>query len=722
MAHDRELENLSQIEDLLRKADQRARALSSEVRRISGQFQALSKLTQTSQEKRELLAARGKIEELRTLSASAGSLMGGTWTSTVANSLTGIDRVFSELIGTADKWVNPTPDVLLPREGRLEIDQAGRTCAEVVDSFWRNQLQPMLVKVRRDREEIKEREQQAKEPTPPMPARQPTEQRNASKKGQWIGNWRVLKNLKAGGQGQVSLVEHRDRYERGVLKRLAEKHEGNEKALQRLEREIRLLRKLEHPCIVRVLGQSLKPGEPYLVTQWAPYGSAEGQKALFYGDCWRVLRLARDVALGLGAAHDSEIVHRDVKPANILLMTLSHSAIADFGIAHLRDEATLTGTDENVGAQWFRPPEAESGRIDTPEASFDVYGLGKVIYYLLSGGKRFRREGFRQPECDLRQVCGREEYEAVNELLDQMVVEDPKARLQTMDRVIQAIDQCLRKLSGWVRDQSVQAGSSESEVGTAEAERRPRSSPDKVIRNEAQARRAHRLALIGNDKLPVQLPAGARTIVHAFPSSVLDSRGEDDLLAAYSDRLKAVPPLSNSPGDSGHLSTFNDDGILNYWELKDTDQGLGYALLGRSGWIEAVDTLILPENKKIPGRVFVEAVARGVNSYLEACQEIGLDPPFYVGITLLRVHGFWVETSASRHGDSVPGPRSRPIDRGELRLPIQVIVSQPQRGLTHSGEDEIAQALRSAFDRLWQASGLPRCEHFDDQGVWRPTW
>jgi serine/threonine protein kinase len=231
----------------------------------------------------------------------------------------------------------------------------------------------------------------------------------------------------------------------GVLKRVRADVADDPKRLGRLKHEIETVRDLKHPFIAELLDFNFN--ELWFVTRYAALGSLGAHLAWFKGDVWRTLRMARDLATALGVAHGKGVIHRDIKPANILLHDPNHVALTDFGIAHDDDQTEVTSTLERVGAQWFRPPEAEHGRHE-PVPAFDVYMLGKVIYVALSGGERFRREAFQNGAADLVTMFARPELVLVNTLLAKMIVEEPTQRFQTMGEVIGGIDTVLARLSG----------------------------------------------------------------------------------------------------------------------------------------------------------------------------------------------------------------------------------------------------------------------------------
>lgn len=101
--------------------------------------------------------------------------------------------------------------------------------------------------------------------------------------------------------------------------------------------------------------------------------------------------------------HKFKIVHRDIKPANILIKD-NFIRVSDFGINYRESDQRITPTGEVTGPRFFLCPEAEDGRIEEPDEKCDIYSLGKLLYYLLSNGKRFAREKFEEREFNLTNI------------------------------------------------------------------------------------------------------------------------------------------------------------------------------------------------------------------------------------------------------------------------------------------------------------------------------
>lgn len=239
--------------------------------------------------------------------------------------------------------------------------------------------------------------------------------------------WRITGQLDEGGQAHTFLVEDTTGQVKDpcVLKRLK-----NVKRLERFRQEVEAIQRIEHPNVIRLIDSDLTADRPYLVMEYCRGGNLEQNKQVWSGDRLGALEVLIQVCDGLAAAHKAGVVHRDIKPENILLRSLGGPAVvADFGICYLEKNKRATLTDEAVGAFRFMAPEFEDGRADEITARSDVYSLGKLLYWLLSGGVEFSREKYREPEYDLVDLLEDGRFEHVNRLLDRTVVRDPHDRL-----------------------------------------------------------------------------------------------------------------------------------------------------------------------------------------------------------------------------------------------------------------------------------------------------
>ena len=122
----------------------------------------------------------------------------------------------------------------------------------------------------------------------------------------------------------------------------------------RFRHEINIVKTLRHPFIAEVLDSSAD-AEMWFVTRFAPLGSLADGVGWLRGDAWRTLRMGRDIASALHFAHQNGVIHRDVKPGNILVYGPDHFALTDFGIAHHPDQTRATAMGEKVGPGWFLP-------------------------------------------------------------------------------------------------------------------------------------------------------------------------------------------------------------------------------------------------------------------------------------------------------------------------------------------------------------------------------
>jgi eukaryotic-like serine/threonine-protein kinase len=215
--------------------------------------------------------------------------------------------------------------------------------------------------------------------------------------GQVLGAYRLLSLIGHGGMGSVWLAERCDgRFEGRVAVKLLNVALMGRAGEERFRREGNILARLTHPNIARLIDAGVSPqGQPYLVLE-----HVDGQAIDCHCDENALgvearLRLFLDVLDAVTHAHANLVVHRDIKPGNVLVSVDGHVKLLDFGIAKLleRDEATLEGTrsvdtapltrDAWAATPQYAAPEQVAGGVVT--TATDVYALGLLLYVLLTG-------------------------------------------------------------------------------------------------------------------------------------------------------------------------------------------------------------------------------------------------------------------------------------------------------------------------------------------------
>ena len=194
--------------------------------------------------------------------------------------------------------------------------------------------------------------------------------------------------LGRGGMAEV-YEGHDERLDRAVaVKVLRPEMAADTGVRDRFEAEARSAARLSHPNVVAVFDTGEDEGTPYLVMERLPGETLADRMAAGPVDQAWLRRVAGDVLGALGAAHAAGLVHRDVKPGNILLAADGCAKVADFGIAKsLEVVGDLTGTGLLVGTPAYLAPERLDGRPATERS--DLYALGVVLYEALAGTKPF---------------------------------------------------------------------------------------------------------------------------------------------------------------------------------------------------------------------------------------------------------------------------------------------------------------------------------------------
>ena len=258
------------------------------------------------------------------------------------------------------------------------------------------------------------------------------------------------------GQGGMSTVykAHDSLLERNVaLKVLHQQYNEDEDFVERFKHEARSVAQLQHPNIVTVIDRGEEDGRQYIVFEFI---DGENLKELVVRKgrlaVHDALEIALETARGLAFAHEHGLIHRDVKPQNVLLNGDGRAKVTDFGIARSLDvEHGVTQTGTILGTSNYIAPEQASGQ--PVDAHTDVYSLGIVLYEMLTGEVPFPGESFvaiamkhiQEPAPNVLDVRGDVPLRVAS-MVDRALEKDPQHRFPTMDAFAAEIEASLAEL------------------------------------------------------------------------------------------------------------------------------------------------------------------------------------------------------------------------------------------------------------------------------------
>jgi serine/threonine-protein kinase len=207
--------------------------------------------------------------------------------------------------------------------------------------------------------------------------------------GRRVGSWILEREIGRGGMGAVYEARHVTLARRAAVKVLSAGLESEEAFRARFRREAELQASLSHPNVAQVLDYLEDGGQWFLIIQYLDHGSLAD--LLERGEAYssgQAVAWAQQAVAGLGHAHERGIVHRDVKPANLMFNDRREIVVVDFGIAREGASAGLTRTGMTVGTPHYMSPE----QILAPrsiDGRSDIYSLGVVLYELLAKKRPF---------------------------------------------------------------------------------------------------------------------------------------------------------------------------------------------------------------------------------------------------------------------------------------------------------------------------------------------
>ncbi|MDR3637191.1 MAG: serine/threonine-protein kinase [Isosphaeraceae bacterium] len=277
-----------------------------------------------------------------------------------------------------------------------------------------------------------------------------------------LGQYRLEEAVGRGSMGRVYRAEHLGLGRPCAIKVMNPGLVANEpKIRERFWAEARAVAHLVHPNIVTVHNLGSDRGYHFIEMEYVPGGFSLRETLVNQGpfEPIRASEVVRQVVQGLGAAHAAGLVHRDVKPSNVLMTAEGSAKLADFGLVRHRTELHLAGVPA-AGTPTFMAPELFAGVPASPRSDF--YAVGVMYYYLLSGMLPFASDQIsqlvqlhrREPVPDIRRVIA-DVPEAVKDILDRCLAKRPEHRYVKADELaddLQAAVYRLRETESLVRE------------------------------------------------------------------------------------------------------------------------------------------------------------------------------------------------------------------------------------------------------------------------------
>ena len=263
-----------------------------------------------------------------------------------------------------------------------------------------------------------------------------------------LGQYQIISELGRGGMGVV-LKAHDPELNREVaIKVLSQQILHDETLIQRFKREARSAARLNHPNIVQIYQIGQHQGQHYFVMEFV---EGESLSQLLRREKRLTPRQAAEIlfqtASALAAAHDHDIIHRDIKPGNIMLNHKGIAKVADFGIAYMPDtEKRLTSTGHIMGTPGYLSPEVCTGEMTDHRS--DIFSLGIVYFEMLSGRLPFHSDSpyglihqvVQNEVPDIRQING-DVDDASYAILSRMVHKQVDSRYGDCHAILQDLEQ-----------------------------------------------------------------------------------------------------------------------------------------------------------------------------------------------------------------------------------------------------------------------------------------
>lgn len=264
-----------------------------------------------------------------------------------------------------------------------------------------------------------------------------------------LGEFRLKRKLGAGGMGDVYLAEQESLDRKVAIKTLKKKIANDPKFVERFYREAKAMAKLDHPNVVRCYAVGEDHGFHYVAIEYIDGKSMQDWmnelKQLSVGDATLIILACLDA---LSHAHESKLIHRDIKPDNILVTSKGVVKVADLGLAKAVDEDnSMTQSGTGLGTPLYMPPE-QARNAKHVDHRTDIYALGGTFYNFLTG--KFPFSGDTALELIMNKESGKFESvrklnpevpEKLDLLIEKMMAKNPDHRFKSCSEIMALLEE-----------------------------------------------------------------------------------------------------------------------------------------------------------------------------------------------------------------------------------------------------------------------------------------
>lgn len=259
-----------------------------------------------------------------------------------------------------------------------------------------------------------------------------------------VKGYRLVRRLGGGGMSEVYLAQREKDGQQLALKLLDTRLNDEGNMLDRFIQECELLEQIEHPNVARIYGHGFTDSHAFITMEYFAYGDIRQRMAAGFSP-FEALVIALQVAMALAQIHAQGIVHRDVKPGNLMLRDDGSVALIDFGVAkHAQRRLEHTQHGEIVGSPYYMSPEQAACKPVSPAS--DIYAMGAIFYEMVTGRRPYTSEtmeGILNLHLHAPTPRFEPKYAEFQELLDRTMHKDPAQRFSSARAVVEYI------VNGW---------------------------------------------------------------------------------------------------------------------------------------------------------------------------------------------------------------------------------------------------------------------------------